>query len=242
MRTRRAIVSLLLILATTSIARADTGLMDRRLASPVIARFSAERTEDGRVVVRTESDDAKSQAVDDSRIEDLRSGWRRPEGRFGDLLTACTQIDPYTPADDGFDAILVERLGRGPIKIFLDAPPSLTGDDGKELGRRVEPNRIDDYFLADDCVTVGFHQGFGRLWLDECICANVYSIFGMDPRKLAIEKLVLERREPHRAMVRAAVALDSERRFELFGQAAAEQPLEGGPVRPGCLVGFRCAF
>jgi hypothetical protein len=242
MKTGRAIMSLILILATTSVARAETGLLDRRLAAPMIARFSAERTEDGRVVVRTESDEREDQVPDDSQIEDLRIGWRRPAGRFGDLLSACTPIAPPALADDGFDAILCERLGSSAVKVFLDAPPSLTGDDGKPLGARIEPNRVDDYFLTDDCVTVGFHEAFGRLWLDEGYCANVYGIMGMDARKILIERPVLARREPNRTMIRAAYALDDARRVELFGQVAAEQPLETGRFRPGFQVGIRGVF
>src|SRR5262249_8857855 len=98
-----------------------------------------------------------------------------PEAReIGRFRAAEGAFQAPDPESDGFDPILIIRWGA--LSVFLDAPPSLTGESDVPLGRRVEPNAVYAYPLSDDVVSVGAHGSFGRVWVDAFFAANVYPI------------------------------------------------------------------
>jgi hypothetical protein len=229
----------ILALLGTGDAYAESGLIERRLATPTVEKVAAVLTDDGHLEVRVET-------VEPPWVHDLRSESLRRSAFSALAWLPGGDQNRYLEkrlgrSEDDFQAVVTHRFLPG-LWLFLDAPPSLTGDETVEPGRRVEPNRVDTYFLADDCVSVGVHGSVGRLWTDFYYCLNVYSIFGLEDRKLVIERSILARREPHRFVARLAFALERDRQLELFLEGAWESPLDKSRERPGARGGIRGWF
>jgi hypothetical protein len=156
----------------------------------------------------------------------------------------AASVEPEAPRAarlDAFDPVLNLGLAR-PFTLFLDAPPSLTGESDVPAGARVEPNRVDSYFLSDDVVSVGLHGSFGRVWVDAVVAVNVYTALGIPAEKFEIEKRVLARREPHRALIGTTVALTEDRSLELVGHLGIEKPLDKTAAHAGGSLALRWSF